>query len=69
VAGPPGCAPSTSASPGGPTASRCRGWCDQDFADAGRRLDELNDRRFTAFGLSAREIAELRERFAIWPRA
>ena len=40
----------------------------QDFADAGRRLDELSDRRFTAFGLSPREIAELRQRFAVWPR-
>jgi hypothetical protein len=40
----------------------------QDFADAGRRLDELNHRRFTAFGLSPREIAELRPRFATWPR-
>ena len=34
------------------------GLTDQDFADAGRRLDELNDRRFTAFGLSPQEIAE-----------
>src|SRR5215471_8849132 len=40
----------------------------RDFADAGRRLDELNDRRFTAFGLSPQEIAGLRERFATWPR-
>ena len=40
----------------------------QDFADAGRRLDELNDRRFTAFGLSPQEIAGLRQRFATWPR-
>ena len=24
---------------------------DQDYVDAGRRLDELSDRRFTAFGL------------------
>jgi hypothetical protein len=41
----------------------------QDFADAGLRLDELNDRRFTAFGLSPQETAELRQRFATWPRA
>jgi hypothetical protein len=40
----------------------------RDFADAGRRLDELSDRRFTAFGLSPQEIAELRQRFATWPR-
>jgi hypothetical protein len=45
------------------------GLTDQDFADAGRRLDELNDRRFTAFGLSPQETAELRQRFAAWPRA
>jgi uncharacterized protein YjiS (DUF1127 family) len=37
--------------------------------DAGRRLDELSDRRFTAYGLSPQEIAELRERFATWPRS
>ena len=45
------------------------GLTDRDFADAGRRLDELSDRRFTAFGLSPQEIAELRERFATWPRS
>jgi hypothetical protein len=45
------------------------GLTDRDFADAGRRLDELSDRRFIAFGLSPQEIAELRERFATWPRS
>ena len=45
------------------------GLTDRDFADAGRRLDELSDRRFTAFGLSPQEIAALRERFAAWPRS
>src|SRR5262244_3349366 len=44
------------------------GLTDDDFADAGRRLDELSDRRFAAFGLSPQEAAELRERFATWPR-
>src|SRR5215468_6765 len=44
------------------------GLTDRDFADAGRRLDELSDRRFTAGGLSPQETAELRRRFAIWPR-
>jgi hypothetical protein len=41
---------------------------DEDYADAGRRLDELSDRRFTAFGLGFRDIARVRERFAAWPR-
>ncbi|HEY3958055.1 MAG TPA: nucleotidyl transferase AbiEii/AbiGii toxin family protein [Streptosporangiaceae bacterium] len=40
---------------------------DEDYAEAGRRLDKLSDRRFLAFGLSARDIARLRERFAGWP--
>ena len=44
------------------------GLTDRDFADAGRRLDELSDRRFTAFGLSPQETAGLRRRFATWPR-
>jgi hypothetical protein len=41
---------------------------DQDYADAGRRLDDLSDRRFTASGLGFRDIARVRERFAAWPR-
>jgi hypothetical protein len=41
---------------------------DEDYADAGRRLDELSDRRFTAFGLGFRDIGRVRERFAAWPR-
>jgi hypothetical protein len=45
------------------------GLSDQDFADAGRRLDQLSDRRFAAAGLAPEEIARLRERFAAWPRA
>jgi hypothetical protein len=44
------------------------GLMDQDFADAGTRLDQLSDRRFAALGLSPHEIARLRERFAPWPR-
>ena len=28
----------------------------------------LSDRRFTAFGLSPHETAEIRQRFATWPR-
>jgi hypothetical protein len=45
------------------------GLTDRDFADAGRRLDELSDRRFAASGLSPQQITRLRERFATWPRA
>jgi len=41
---------------------------DDDYADAGRRLDELSNRRFTAFGLHFRDIDRVRERFAAWPR-
>jgi len=39
-----------------------------DVADAGRYLDRLDDARFARYGLTAREIAELRERLAPWPR-
>jgi hypothetical protein len=45
-----------------------RGLEDRDFADAGRRLDRLPDRRFTRYGLSPRDVAKLRKRFAKWPR-
>lgn len=41
---------------------------DQDFADAGRRLDRLHDEVFVSFGLSPKAITQLRERFAAWPR-
>jgi Nucleotidyl transferase AbiEii toxin, Type IV TA system len=40
----------------------------RDFADAGRRLDQLSDRRLTAAGLSAEDVATLRDRLAGWPR-
>jgi hypothetical protein len=40
----------------------------EDFADAGRRLDQLSDQRFAEAGISPEEIATLRERFAAWPR-
>ena len=40
----------------------------RDFADAGRRLDQWGDGVFAPFGLSSRDIARLRERFAAWPR-
>ena len=41
---------------------------DRDFADAGRRLDRMDDGAFTRFGLGPRDVAVLRERFAAWPR-
>jgi hypothetical protein len=44
------------------------GLTDEDFADAGRRLDELDDDWFAPFGLGPAEVAVVRERFAGWPR-
>ena len=41
---------------------------DEDFADAGRRLDRWGDGVFTSFGLSAADIAALRDAFRDWPR-
>jgi hypothetical protein len=40
----------------------------RDFAEAGSRLDEWSDAVFAPFGLTAPDIAELRVRFAAWPR-
>lgn len=40
----------------------------QDFAEAGRRLDQMPDYAFTSFGLSQQDVARLPERFAAWPR-
>jgi hypothetical protein len=44
------------------------GLTDRDLADAGRRLDEMDDALFSPYGLSVADVAELRERFADWPR-
>lgn len=44
------------------------GLADEDFADAGARLDQLGDDRFTEAGASPQDVAELRQRFAAWPR-
>jgi hypothetical protein len=41
---------------------------DGDFADAVERLDHWGDGVFASFGLGAKGIAELRARFAAWPR-
>jgi hypothetical protein len=42
---------------------------DEDFADAGRRLDRLSDTVFRRYGLGPEDVARLRERFAAWPRS
>jgi len=41
---------------------------DRDFRDAGRRLDRMEDEAFARFGLTPRDVAVLRARFAAWPR-
>jgi predicted nucleotidyltransferase component of viral defense system len=40
----------------------------EEFADAGRRLDEMADSRFARMRLSPAAIALIRKRFADWPR-
>jgi Nucleotidyl transferase AbiEii toxin, Type IV TA system len=40
----------------------------EDFADAGRRLDQLDDVLFADAGIAAEDVATIRERFADWPR-
>lgn len=40
----------------------------RDFAEAARRLDQMPDTAFTAFGLNRQDVSRLRERFAGWPR-
>ena len=42
---------------------------DEDFTDAGRRLDRLSDKVFARYGLGRRDVAQLRKRFAAWPRS
>jgi hypothetical protein len=44
------------------------GLTDRDFAEAAERLDRWGDGVFASFGLGAAGIAELRSRFAAWPR-
>jgi Nucleotidyl transferase AbiEii toxin, Type IV TA system len=44
------------------------GLTDEDFADAARRLDQVEDGWFASLGLSGQDVAALRERFAAWPR-
>jgi hypothetical protein len=40
----------------------------QDFADAGLRLDQMDDRVFAVTGFRHHEVIALRERLAAWPR-
>ncbi|HEV2377477.1 MAG TPA: nucleotidyl transferase AbiEii/AbiGii toxin family protein [Streptosporangiaceae bacterium] len=40
----------------------------EDYADAGRRVDHLDDMVFAEFGLTAPQITALRERMSVWPR-
>jgi hypothetical protein len=42
---------------------------DRDVADAGRQLDRMPDDAFYRYGLGPADVAELRERFADWPRS
>lgn len=41
----------------------------RDFADAGRRLDDMGDGVFADSGFGPRDVALLRRQFAAWPRA
>jgi hypothetical protein len=45
------------------------GLTDRDFADAGRRLDQMGDGVFAPFGLGPQDVARLREQLAAWPRS
>jgi hypothetical protein len=40
----------------------------EDFAYAGRELDQMDDRVLAELGLSEHQLATLRERFTAWPR-
>jgi Nucleotidyl transferase AbiEii toxin, Type IV TA system len=44
------------------------GLTDRDFAEAAERLDQWGDGVFASFGLGPDDVAELRKRFAAWPR-
>jgi hypothetical protein len=41
---------------------------DRDFTGAGRRLDRLEDEAFARYGLGPANVADIRKRFASWPR-
>jgi hypothetical protein len=41
----------------------------EDFADAGRRLDTMDDEAFARYGSRRRTSPRLRDQFAAWPQA
>lgn len=41
----------------------------EDFADAGRRLDQMDDDAFKRYRLGPQDVARIRDRFAAWPRS
>jgi hypothetical protein len=45
------------------------GLTSHDFADAGRRLDRMDDGAFARYGLSGHDVTRLRERLAACPRS
>jgi Nucleotidyl transferase AbiEii toxin, Type IV TA system len=45
------------------------GLTDEDFAEAGRRLDRVSDGWFASLGLAPADVDALRKRFSGWPRA
>jgi predicted nucleotidyltransferase component of viral defense system len=45
------------------------GLTDRDFAEAGRRLDDMGDDLFAVDGRGSVDIAQLRRQFVLWPRA
>jgi len=42
---------------------------DEEFAEAGQRIDQLTDTRLARSGLTPGDAARLRKRFADWPRS
>ena len=44
------------------------GLTDEDFAAAGRRLDQVGDGWFASLGLAPPDVDALRKRFSAWPR-
>jgi hypothetical protein len=42
---------------------------DEEFAEAGQRLDRMPDRAFSRFGLGPDDVAQLRQQFTDWPRS
>lgn len=40
----------------------------QEFADAGQRLDQLGDQRWTDLGFTPQQVNQMREQFTGWPR-